>query len=142
MSVDTRWEVCPVCGRALALARRDFGMLWLCDECVAAFVTLPVLRRLAPSLAEELRSMPAPVEEGPRLACPFCAGRLLQRSLMAFGPERRLLACPRCRAVRLDRSALRSILVRARTEQSEALKRSEAQSKLALLQLIRSLERA
>jgi len=141
VSVDTT-ELCSICQRALVPAQREFGMVWLCDECLAAFVTWPVLRRLAPSLGEELKQRPSPgVDEGPRLACPFCAGRLFQRLVTALGPERRLLACHRCRAVRLDRSALRSIFVRARTEQSEALKRSEVQSRLVLLQLIRSLER-
>jgi hypothetical protein len=120
---------------------RDFGLLWLCRRCEAAYVTLPVLRRLLGAhVARELCNPDRPAPASP-VACPFCRTTPVQAAC-SFGADRvRLLFCRACHAARLERATLEAIQVRVPSAADEARRQADARARVALLALVHGLER-
>lgn len=135
-------DFCGLCREALHPVSREFGLLWLCPPCEAAYATIPVLRRLiGPHVARDLCS---PEDSGPvdSLACPFCGAKPVQTSCGFDGARIRVPFCRLCHAARLERGVLEAILVPLRTPAEDALRRADAQVRVALLGLLQQLERS
>ena len=90
---------CPLCGGALERGQARHGLVWLCRDCRAGAVTLPILRQIAPRpFVNQLWQAALHASRPSALPCPACGWPL--RELANGDP--RIKACVRCFWVWLD----------------------------------------
>ncbi len=134
-------DVCPECSRVLHRIARPFGLLWVCTDCEAAYLTLPVLRRLLPDTIQIKHLHPSSHGSPPDGAtCPFCGHPQVLAAVSFDYDEFRLPYCRICCAFRLNRAALKAIPIPVVSQETKAVRQIEARQKVALASLIRSLE--
>lgn len=97
---------CPLCGGALERGRGPAGLVWLCHDCRAGAVTLPILRQVAPRpFVNQLWQAALHGSRGSSLRCPGC---LMPFREIASG-DPRILACVRCFWVWMDSEQIDSL---------------------------------
>jgi len=100
---------CPLCRGSLERAQGRHGLVWLCRECRAGAVTVPVLRRVAPrAFVNDAWQTALRRGRRSRLVCPACAEPFVEVSVGRADP--RMKACVRCFWVWLNPHALAAVL--------------------------------
>ncbi len=100
---------CPLCRGSLERAKGRHGLVWLCRDCRAGAVTLPVLRRVAPrGFINDAWQTALRCGRRSRLVCPACAEPFVEVSV--GGDDPRIKACVRCFWVWLNPEALSTML--------------------------------
>jgi hypothetical protein len=90
---------CPLCGGALERGRGRKGLVWLCRDCRAGAVTLPILRQVAPRpFVNRLWQAALHAGRASHLLCPACGMPFAE---VANG-DPRIKACVRCFWVWMD----------------------------------------
>ena len=99
----------PLCRGSLERAQGRHGLVWLCRECRAGAVTVPVLRRVAPrAFVNDAWQTALRRGRRSRLVCPACAEPFVEVSVGRADP--RMKACVRCFWVWLNPHALAAVL--------------------------------
>lgn len=95
---------CPVCGELLDRGAGRQGLVWICQDCRAGAVTLPILRRHAPRPFVNALWQAALHHGRPSaLVCPACTQPFIDVATTFGG---RIQVCVRCYWVWLDSDAL------------------------------------
>jgi len=98
---------CPLCGESLERGQGRQGLVWMCRNCFAGAVTLPILRRFAPRpFVNRLWQAAQHYGRDSRLACPGCALPFTEITSDAF-PQ--IGVCLRCYWVWLSSDVLSSL---------------------------------
>jgi hypothetical protein len=86
---------CPTCGEYLERAKGPHGLVWLCRNCRAGAVTLPVLRQVAPrAFVNGLWQTALHDGRAARLVCPACTRPFTE--FRGSGAEAQIKVCVRC----------------------------------------------
>jgi hypothetical protein len=97
---------CPRCGESLERGQGRQGLVWMCRNCFAGAVTLPILRRVAPrSFVNSVWQAAQHHGCDSRLACPGCSMPFTEILHDAFPHVR---VCLRCYWVWLSADVLAS----------------------------------
>jgi hypothetical protein len=98
---------CPHCGESLERGQGRQGLVWMCRNCFAGAVTLPILRRFAPRpFVNQLWQAALHHRRDSALFCPACALPFTEIMGAAF-PQIRV--CVRCYWVWLSADVLSSL---------------------------------
>jgi len=102
---------CPLCGESLERGQGRQGLVWMCRNCFAGAVTLPILRKFAPRpFVNALWQAALHRGRDSALACPACALPFTEITRAAF-PQIRV--CLRCYWVWLAADVLSSLTTMA-----------------------------
>ena len=98
---------CPLCGDSLERGQGRRGLVWICRQCFAGAVTLPILRTVAPRpFVNQLWQAAQHCGRDSALVCPACALPFIEIASPAF-PQVRV--CVRCYWVWLASDVLSSL---------------------------------